>query len=148
MKRALRPDKLTLAFLEQTLKLYDDPETLAENLPLLATMTTPLEILSERATRLQNVLTNLLPDFKVSVTESDCQIGSGSLPDRRLPSVAVTLHHAQENRVRALHEALRRLPKPIIGRIREGQVWLDMRGASRLDALMEALSGLKSENAS
>jgi len=145
MKRALRPDKLTLAFLEQTLKLYDEPETLADNLPLLRTMTTSLDTLTERAKRMQDALTPLLPGFTVSVTESDCQIGSGSLPDRRLPSVAVTIRHAQEGQVRSLLESMRRLTVPVVGRIREGQIWLDMRGASRLDALIEVLSGLNHE---
>lgn len=145
MKRALRPDKLTLAFLEQTLKLYDDPETLAENLPLLRMMTTSLETLSERAERLKSALTPVLPGFRISICESDCQIGSGSLPDRRLPSIAVTIHHEQEGQVRSLLESMRRLSTPVIARMREGQIWLDMRGASRLEDLTEVLCGLNDE---
>ncbi len=142
MKRALRPDKLTLAFLEQTLKLYDDPETLAEALPLLRTLTTPLDALRERAERLQETLAGKLTDFSIDVTQSECQIGSGSLPDRRLPSIAVTVNHTQESQVRSLAVSLRRLPVPVVGRLREGQLWLDMRGAERLDALLDNLSAV------
>ena len=145
MKRALRPDKLTLAFLEQTLKLYDDPESLAETLPLLKTMTTPLATLKARADRLQEVLAPLLPDFEIVTADADCQIGSGSLPDRRLPSVAVTIRHEQEARVRRLLELLRQLPTPVIGRVREGRIWLDMRGAAELDALAANFACLTAE---
>ncbi len=142
MKRALRPDKLTLAFLEKTLTLYDEPETLADRLPLLRTLTTPIETLTERADRLQAALAAQLPGFTVAGRESDCQIGSGSLPDRRLPSVAVTISHTEEREVRALLASLRRLPIPVIGRIREGKIWLDMRGAARLEELLADLSNL------
>ena len=143
MKRALRPDKLTLAFLEQTLKLYDDPESLAEMLPLLQTMTTSEATLRERAERLAARLSPILPAFSVAVAESECQIGSGSLPDRRLPSIAVTITHAEEARVRALLGSLRRLPVPVIGRLRERRLWLDMRGAARLDELLDNLTALE-----
>jgi L-seryl-tRNA(Ser) seleniumtransferase len=142
MKRALRPDKLTLAFLEQTLKLYEEPEKLADTLPLLRTMTTPMETLRQRAERLLEPLRGLLSGFQVEVRDSDCQIGSGSLPDRRLPSLAVTLSHRDEAQVRALLDRLRALPVPVIGRIRAGRIWLDMRGAERIDALAANLSSL------
>jgi L-seryl-tRNA(Ser) seleniumtransferase len=142
MKRALRPDKLTLAFLEQTLKLYDDPATLPETLPLLQTMTTPLEVLAERAEYLKNVLVPLLSEFTIGVAQADCQIGSGSLPDRRLPSMAVTIHHPEESRVRSLLKALRRLPVPVVGRLRDGQILLDMRGAARTEELIDNFADL------
>ncbi len=142
MKRALRPDKLTLAFLEQTLKLYDDPESLAETLPLLRTMTTSLEVLNQRAGQVKAALETTLSEFSVEVTDSECQIGSGSLPDRRLPSVAVTITHDEEARVRDLLERLRQLPVPVIGRLNERRLWLDMRGAARMDALLDNLATL------
>ncbi len=143
MKRALRPDKLTLAFLEQTLKLYDDPDSLPATLPLLATMTTSQETLARRAERLIAGLAPLLPAFTVAMAESECQIGSGSLPDRRLPSLAVTIAHEEEAQVRALLDALRQLPVPVIGRLRDRRLWLDMRGAARLDELLDNLSALE-----
>jgi L-seryl-tRNA(Ser) seleniumtransferase len=142
MKRALRPDKLTLAFLEQTLRLYEDPERLTETLPLLRTMTTDRDTLTERATKVSEALAARLPSFTVNVTESECQIGSGSLPDRRIDSVSVTVSHTDESRARSLLDRLRALPIPVIGRVHQGAVWLDMRGGERLDDLLAVLTEL------
>ena len=142
MKRALRPDKLTLAFLEQTLKLYEDPERLPEHLPLLKTMTTSVETLCDRAERVCEVLKARLPEFDIAVAESTCQIGSGSLPDRRIESAAVTIGHSEDGHLRDLFARLRTLHTPVIGRLHQGLVWLDMRGAERLDELIESLEGI------
>ncbi|MGE3463799.1 MAG: L-seryl-tRNA(Sec) selenium transferase [Pseudomonadales bacterium] len=142
MKRALRPDKLTLAFLERTLALYEDPDRLPETLPLLATLTTDLGTLTSRAERIRDALTANLPAFTVAIEESECQIGSGSLPAQRLPGVAVTLHHDDGARVRTLLGRLRDLPVPVIGRLHQGRIWLDTRGAERLDELVANLGSL------
>ncbi|MEM8769535.1 MAG: L-seryl-tRNA(Sec) selenium transferase [Pseudomonadota bacterium] len=142
MKRALRPDKLTLAFLEQTLKLYDEPEKLAETLPLLRTMTTPEAELNARGAKLCETLTKQLPDFAIELCDSACQIGSGSLPDRRIPSRAIRIEHRDEAEIRELLDRLRALPVPVIGRLNQGAAWLDLRGAARIEALCENLAGL------
>ena len=142
MKRALRADKLTLAFLEQTLKLYEDPDQLTETLPLLKTMTTSLATLQDRATQVQTTLKAALPEFEVEIIPSHCQIGSGSLPDRRLDSIAVTIAHNDEAEIRTLLSDMRSLPVPVIGRIQQSHLWLDMRGAERCEALVEVLESL------
>ena len=142
LKRALRPDKLTLAFLAQTLKLYETPEHLPQTLPLLRTLTTDTAALRERACVLDQALRPLLGEFSIAVEDSDCQIGSGSLPDRRLPSIAVTLAHPEESEVRELSKRLRQLPIPVIGRIRDGRLWLDMRGAEQMASLVSNLRQL------
>ncbi|MFV2091118.1 MAG: L-seryl-tRNA(Sec) selenium transferase, partial [Pseudomonadales bacterium] len=142
IKRALRPDKLTLAFLEQTLKLYDEPETLPDVLPLLKTLTTDLATLRSRAERIAGVLSAALSDFELNRCESHCQIGSGSLPDRRIDSIAVTVSHTDESQLRELLGRMRELDTPVIGRIHQGRIWLDMRGAERLDALAANLEKL------
>lgn len=142
MKRALRPDKLTLAFLERTLALYEDPDRLPETLPLLATLTTDRQTLTGRAERIAAVLTSCLPEFTVAIEDAECQIGSGSLPDQRLPGVAVTVHHTDEGQVRALLRRLRALPTPVIGRLHQGRIWLDTRGAERTDELLADLGCL------
>jgi len=147
MKRALRPDKLTLAFLEQTLKLYESPEDLAERLPLLKTLTTGVDVLKDRALRLTAALTTVLKGADVAICDSDCQIGSGSLPDRRLPSMAVTVAYDKEAEVRDLHQRLRQLPVPVVGRIQDGRLWLDMRGAERLEELIVNLTELGTADA-
>jgi L-seryl-tRNA(Ser) seleniumtransferase len=142
LKRALRPDKLTLAFLEKTLALYESPETLAARLPLLRTLTTSMDELTARAQRLRGVLGPRLPGYQIESARSECQIGSGSLPDQALPSMAVRIGHADEKRLPALQAAFRALPVPVIGRIRQGALWLDMRGAEPLVDLEAALAAL------
>jgi L-seryl-tRNA(Ser) seleniumtransferase len=143
LKRALRPDKLTLAFLEKTLALYENPEQLAARLPLLRTLTTSIEELTARARRVAAVMAQHLPGYRVEIAEGECQIGSGSLPDQALPSVAVRIGHDDEKRIPALQAALRGLAVPVIGRISQGSVWLDMRGAQPLEELEGVLSTLE-----
>ncbi len=143
MKRALRPDKLTLAFLDRTLALYESTEDLAQKLPLLRIMTTPLDALQARARTVCAALGERLEeDWQISIERSECQIGSGSLPDRTIPSWAVTARHADAKRLRLLMAKLRALDTPIVARLGRGKVWMDMRGAERTQPLLAALSGL------
>jgi len=142
MKRALRPDKLTLAFLSKTLSLYEEPELLPERLPLFRTLTTPLHELEQRAAAVVATLAARLPDCRIGAAPGECQIGSGSLPERTLPSVCVRISADTETRVRELHAQLRMLTVPVIGRIHQGAVWLDMRGAEHLDDLCASLMDL------
>ena len=141
MKRALRPDKLTLAFLEKTLTLYEDPDSLARNLPLLKTMTTSETELRTRAGSVKQVIEQAMENCEVSVEPSRCQIGSGSLPDQTISSVSVRIS-SDEIPVAELLDRLRGLPTPVIGRISQDSVWLDMRGAELLDDLCATLRGL------
>lgn len=135
MKRALRADKITLSLLDRVLAEYEAPDTLTERIPLFATLTLPLEQLQERARRLAEPLGRRLPGFEIAVVDSPAQIGSGSLPEHTLPSIAVRIGHPDGSRVEALHVALRKLETPVIGRISQGAVWLDVRGAEPLEPL-------------
>jgi len=146
MKRALRPDKLTLVMLDRTLARYETPEDLGDQLPLLRILTTPLDTLQERADQLRALLRDVLgDDWRVETGASECQIGSGSLPDRTIPSRAVTAAHDDEKNLRRLMTRLRQLPVPVIGRLSQGKVWLDMRGAEPLDRLLETLANLEDD---
>ena len=142
MKRALRCDKLTLVALAETLKLYEQPEDLAEVLPLLGNMTRPLEELRQNAERVAATLGTLLPELDVSVVESTCQIGSGALPDKKIPSVVVRLTHASDQMIRATHTQLRDLRPPVVGRVQGGELLLDTRSVTDWDALLTTLSTL------
>lgn len=144
IKRALRPDKLTLAFLEQTLRLYEDPDRLPETLPLLRTLTADEATLTARADAVAAVLRAALAECDVQVSPSECQIGSGSLPDQRIASLAVTIRHDDERTLRDLLDRLRALSTPVICRLQQGRLWLDMRGAERLDDLTRTLAELAS----
>ena len=142
LKRALRPDKVTLALLDRTLALYEQPETLSERLPLLKTLTTPTTELEQRAADIVTLMTTLLPEFTIQMVPSRCQLGSGSLPDQTIDSRAVRIDHEDPKSIRQLGERLRLLPTPVIGRIHEDALHLDMRGAERLEALCATLQSL------
>lgn len=144
MKRALRPDKLTLAYLAETLRCYEDPDTLPEQIPLLGILTTPLAELTERGERLLAALTPLLPEFELTLQDSDCQLGSGSLPDKRIPSKALRVCHPQARAVRQLTAKLRELPTPVIGRTHQDALWLDLRGATSVADLIVTLQHVSS----
>jgi len=143
MKRALRADKVTLALLDHTLELYERPDTLAAELPLLQWLDVTPDELESRALALVAALqARLPPTYTVTVEPSRAEMGSGSLPEETIGSLAVAVTHAEDRAVRELLAALRRLPVPVIGRVSQGRVWLDLRGADPLDALLASLARL------
>jgi L-seryl-tRNA(Ser) seleniumtransferase len=130
MKRALRLSKLPLAALEATLRLYLRPERLAQDLPTLRLLTRPAEQIAALAQRLRpEVATAVAPRFTVETVTLQSQIGSGSLPVERLPSagLAVTAADGRGRTLDALATALRGLPRPVIGRIHDDRLLLDLR---------------------
>ena len=130
LKRALRLDKMTLAALAETLKLYRDREQLPQTLPTLRLITRSAGDIRLQAEKLLPVFEAALgPAFQVGVEDTLSQIGSGSLPVETLPSSALVLKPLSGNdaELRALAGALRRLPRPVIGRVHQGALWLDLR---------------------
>ncbi len=143
LKRALRVGKLTLAALEATLRLYLQPEKLAEQLPTLRLLTRPQQEMQQAAERLLAALTpQLTTDFDLRAEPCWSQIGSGSLPVDRLPSYALTFtpRDGRGATLEALAERWRRLPQPVIGRLGDGRLWLDLRCLEQEGALIAALS--------
>ncbi len=133
LKRALRLDKLTLAALEATLRLYRDGDAPARDVPTLALLTRTEAEITATAERLLPHVSGLLGDFNVTLAPCASQLGSGSLPVDRLPSRALAWRsHAdtrrqRERELRRLEAALRKLPRPVIGRISDGALRLDLR---------------------
>ncbi|HCR2984235.1 TPA: L-seryl-tRNA(Sec) selenium transferase [Serratia marcescens] len=143
LKRALRVGKLTLAALEATLRLYLQPEKLAEQLPTLRLLTRPQQEMQQAAERLLAALTpRFTADFELRGEPCWSQIGSGSLPVDRLPSYALTFtpRDGRGATLEALAERWRRLPQPVIGRLGDGRLWLDLRCLEQEGALIAALS--------
>ncbi|OAT28931.1 L-seryl-tRNA(Sec) selenium transferase [Buttiauxella brennerae ATCC 51605] len=143
LKRALRADKMTLAALEATLRLYQHPETLVERLPTLRLLTRNASEITELAQRLLPALESKFGEqFSVCVEACLSQIGSGSLPVDRLPSAAVTFtpKDGRGTTLSALTQALRERPQPIIGRISDGRLWLDLRCLEDEAGFMENLN--------
>lgn len=132
LKRALRVGKLTLAALEPVLKLYQAPEFLRERLTTLRLLTRPVAQMQECAMRVSPVLQQALGDtYVVSVEPMFSQIGSGALPVDVLPGSGLVVRHAGKvgsgRALMKLERALRALPRPVIGRIAEDALRLDMR---------------------
>ncbi|MDG3443587.1 L-seryl-tRNA(Sec) selenium transferase [Nitrospirillum amazonense] len=142
MKRALRVDKVRLAAIEATLKLYRDPDRLAQRLPTLALLSRPQGEIAEQARRLAPVLAAVLTeDYAVEVCDCDSQIGSGALPLDTLRSAGLAVR-GTGTALNQLAVALRVLYQPVIGRIEDGRLILDLRCLRDEDAFITTLQGL------
>lgn len=130
LKRALRPDAMTYAALTEVLKLYSHPEQLANMLPTLRHLVRPAAEIKDKADRLSVKLADFMPPvFSVSTQACQSQIGSGSLPVESLHSFAVSITSAkgEDSDLRRLSAELRNLPTPVISRLKDGKVLLDLR---------------------
>jgi L-seryl-tRNA(Ser) seleniumtransferase len=127
MKRALRLDKGRIAQLESVLRLYLDPERLRERLPTLRLLTRPAAEIEALCARVRPAL-QAWCGAKAAVSVEACasQVGSGSLPVDRLPSAALRIR-SDAAKPAAVAKALRQLPIPVIGRVHDAAVWLDLR---------------------
>ena len=131
LKRALRVGKLTLAALEAVLALYRDPARLHLRLTALRQLTRPEAEIAAQAARLLPALQAALAELPVTATiiQLGSQIGSGSLPIDRLPSAGFAIRpQARRGGVlNRIERGLRSLPRPLIGRIEDGALLLDLR---------------------
>jgi len=150
MKRAMRLDKIRLAALEATLKLYRDPERLPERLPTLRLLTRPAAELQRIAERVAPAVAGALDGqgFEVAAAPCASQIGSGALPLETIPSFGIRVaplasRKDASRRIQALASALRALPIPVIGRMEKGALVLDLRCLDDEAAFIEQLAGLK-----
>jgi L-seryl-tRNA(Ser) seleniumtransferase len=132
MKRALRIDKIRLAALEAVLKLYRDPDRLAETLPTIRYFTRPKAEIGEAAARLCAPVASVV-GAAYAVNAADCmsQIGSGALPLETLPSAGIAMAPAERKgagrRLEVLVAAFRSLPIPVVGHVKDGALMLDLR---------------------
>ena len=127
LKRALRADKLTLAGLEATLRLYLNPERLADKLPALRYMARPLSEIEKAAVEARVYLENVLgPDYSITIEDNETQIGGGSLPGRLLPTKALAIVSGSKG-AQEIFTALLSGEPAILGRINRDRVILDMR---------------------
>lgn len=133
MKRALRVDKMTMAALAATLRLYAQPESLRARLPALRLLTRPVEEIQAMAERLGPAVATSLGDLaQVAVVACTGQIGSGSLPVESLDSVALAITPKTGRRgtggaLKRLAAAFRALPIPVLGRITDDALHFDLR---------------------
>ena len=126
LMRALRIDKFTASALEVVLKEYLSEERAVQNIPVLQMMTKPFEEVKKEAQRLRRLLNTLSLHAEIELEECHSQIGGGSLPLERIPSMAVTIKPLGMSTVE-LEEYMRFLPVPIIPRTMNDKIFLDVR---------------------
>jgi L-seryl-tRNA(Ser) seleniumtransferase len=126
LARALRVDKLTIAAMEATLRQYLDPERAVSEIPTLAMLTADSETLRKRARRLAKRITDDSHSFSAEVIQDVSRAGGGALPMEDLPTWAVAVISSQ-HKTSFLEKALREVDPPIICRIKDDHVILDMR---------------------
>jgi L-seryl-tRNA(Ser) seleniumtransferase len=123
LARALRADKLCLAALEATLNTYLHG-TAEQDLPTLRMIRAPISEMEARATNLAEDLRRNAPGLEVDVAPSVARSGGGTLPTYEIPSFAVRLGGTDPE---ALARKLRSADPAVVGRVREGRLWLDVR---------------------
>lgn len=147
LRRALRIDKLRIAALAEVLALHRDPQKLAQELPTMRMMLRPLDDLRRVAEALIAGLTPHLPDWVVlEIADNTAQPGSGSLPGKEIPSLALRFASMprKDAAARHLEKVFRSLSLPVIGRIRDSAFQLDLRNLEQPDVLLALGSELAS----
>ncbi len=125
LMRAFRLDKMTLAALEATLRLYRDPASACEDIPTLRMLTTPVAELRQRSEAIAQRL-RAIPSLQVDVRDEVAYVGGGSLPDIAIPTVVLALHSPRWSEAE-LARRLRTGQPAVMARVQEGRVWLDLR---------------------
>lgn len=145
LNRALRIDKLTLAGIEATLRLYLDRGKALRNIPVLAMLTCSTDRLKRRAKRLQRkLIKDLSPVCQVNLREEASQVGGGALPLQALPTNVIALRPLKTSAAN-LEKRLRNGDPPVIARVKEEEVLLDLRTVAEteestlLDGVRQAL---------
>lgn len=132
LTRALRIDKFTAATLELVLQEYLSEEKAVQNIPVLRMIAEPLHEVEKRAKTLARMMKAAKIPAKVEVKPCESQIGGGSLPLERIPSMAVIVK-PEKISVNELEERLRHLPVPVIPRTANDTVILDARTIQKLE---------------
>lgn len=153
LKRALRVDKLTMAALSATLPLYGNLERLVERLPALRLLTRKPQSMRAQAEALRAALAGRLGEgWSVEVVECESQVGSGSMALASLPSLAVSAtplapKRKQGRLAAALGSAFRALPLPVLGRVNDGVLLLDLRCVEDESPVLAQLHALNTPDA-
>ena len=138
INRAVRIDKLTLAALEAVLRIYRDPDRAVRTVPTLRMLTMPFDGIRSGARRLARRLKALkIPGLAVDIVPTVSRVGGGALPLQRLDSMAVGLSAGSVGQCKlsaaGLEAALRSFSVPVITRIEEDRVLMDVRTLQKKD---------------
>lgn len=149
LKRAIRCDKMTLAALDAVLGIYENPDKLAQEVPAIRLLSRKQNDIRTQAEQIAPALRNALQGrVDIDITNCMSQIGSGALPVEALPSVALALSPILGGK-RGIGSALKRLASdmrdlavPIIGRIEDDRLLLDLRCLEEENEFLEQISKL------
>lgn len=125
LTRALRVDKMTIAALEATLKLYLDEKVALKEIPTLNMISISLGELQEKAKKFAKKIATL--DFSVEIIEDKAEVGGGSYPASYLDSIAVKLTHNKVLATELEKSLLFDVEVPVITRIKDNSIIFDMR---------------------
>jgi len=143
LTRALRVGKMTLAALEATLKCYLDEETAIKEIPTLNMMLTPPEEIKKKAQLLKRKLSTAPRHFSFHIEEDYSMVGGGSMPEEKLKTYVVKVKSSKFS-AKELEGELRNYETPIISRISNDEIYLDLRTIFKEDfeIILNALKAL------
>ncbi len=144
LTRALRIDKMTLAALEITMRLYRDEKKAVKSIPTLCMLTTPFNIIEKRAQKLKRSLKKLdNPSLNVELLNLSSRAGGGSLPLMDLPSKCIGIKVAGIS-ANQIERSMRNNSPPVIGRIEEDIFIMDLRTIpdDQLSVIKDALQAI------
>ena len=129
LARALRLDKMSLAALEATLRLYLDPRQAREQIPTLRMLAEPAEATRERAKALAHALRRAVPKgcCTLAVIDDVARAGGGSLPLHDIPSAAVEVSFLRGDAQSCMEHLVQKRPVPVVGRIHHERLLLNAR---------------------
>ncbi len=140
--RALRIDKLTLAALEATLRLYRDERQAVAEIPTLRMLTVqPTALKAKASSWIRRIRPRIASSATLSIVPGNSQVGGGSLPLLDLPTFLISVE-ADGWSPQQIDSAFRQCKTPVLGRINKGKYLLDLRTLQEADlpALVQALS--------
>ena len=130
--RALRADKLRIAALEATLDAYAH-EAAATEIPTHRMICASVDEMKARTTAFVHRASKQLPkDVKIEIIDSESAIGGGAAPTSRLPTPVISITH-ETLTANQIEQALRHQTRPVISRIENDRVLLDLRTVSKMD---------------
>ncbi|MDR2142395.1 MAG: L-seryl-tRNA(Sec) selenium transferase [Deltaproteobacteria bacterium] len=125
LARTVRPDKMTLAALEATLILAQDPEEAKKRIPIWRALSLTEEELKNQASRLKRIL-GPFPGLRLYLARVESQAGGGAAPEQPLPSWAVAIESLVNN-IALLEERLRYQKTAVVARVNRDRLLLDVR---------------------
>ncbi|AOT73318.1 L-seryl-tRNA(Sec) selenium transferase [Geosporobacter ferrireducens] len=143
LTRALRVDKLTLAALEATLRLYLDEKSAIRKIPTLHMLTMPFQEIEEKAKLFLHSIKQLDLKHDVRIERGVSQVGGGAMPLEELPTLLIALKPLDKS-VNQIENELRNRSIPIIARISDDHLLFDCRTIKReeFDIVLEAFADI------